>query len=223
MPCGREPAHVQPDLGDDDLRCGDTDPGDLIQPGHRVSERGDLNLDPLLDLGDVSAQTVDVAQHTFQQEHVMIGDVTDQRLGQDADLAAHRAAGQVREHPRIAFPRDQRREHRPTGHPEQVADNRRQLDLGVLQGSRSFGSSPACVRRPATPGSGSGPATCGSVVAARSWAGSSAAPRPSARLVDGLSDHRETTSTGSRPRIFSPERARPQGRGGTSSAERGRG
>jgi len=84
-----------PIIGDDDLRCGDSDAGDLVQAGHRVSERGDLGLDPILELGDVSTQAVDVAEHPLQQEHLMVGDAADQRLGQDADLAAHRAAGKL--------------------------------------------------------------------------------------------------------------------------------
>src|SRR4051795_13610369 len=44
---GREPRHVQPHLGDDRLRRGGPHAGDLIQSGHRLSERGDAGVDPV--------------------------------------------------------------------------------------------------------------------------------------------------------------------------------
>jgi len=49
----REQGHVDPDLGDDHPGCGGADPGDLVQLGDRVSERGDLGVDPGLDGSDV--------------------------------------------------------------------------------------------------------------------------------------------------------------------------
>ena len=42
---GGEAAHVQADLGDDDLGGDPADAGDLIQPLGRSGERGDLRLD----------------------------------------------------------------------------------------------------------------------------------------------------------------------------------
>jgi hypothetical protein len=52
---GREAAHVDAGLGDDDLRGGAADPGDLIQPVGRPSERGDLCFEVDLQRGDVGA------------------------------------------------------------------------------------------------------------------------------------------------------------------------
>jgi hypothetical protein len=49
-----EPAHVQPDLGDDDVRGRPPDPGDLIEAFHRRGERGDQLLDLDFHRGDVS-------------------------------------------------------------------------------------------------------------------------------------------------------------------------
>ncbi len=89
---GREAAHVQPDLGDDRLRGGDTDSRDLIELAHRVGERGDLLLDPRVEFGDVGADRVDPAQHPPKQERVVIGEGPDERLLQGGDLAPHRAA-----------------------------------------------------------------------------------------------------------------------------------
>ena len=45
MAWGGEAAHIQADLGDDQLRGGVADPTDLIQPVDRLSERGDLLVD----------------------------------------------------------------------------------------------------------------------------------------------------------------------------------
>ena len=59
MPGGREPSHVDPDLGDDHVSGGDTDAGDGIQPVDRVSERGDLLFDLRFDVGDVCIDGVD--------------------------------------------------------------------------------------------------------------------------------------------------------------------
>ena len=56
---GREAGHVQADLGDDHRGRGGTDPGDLIQAGHRGGERGDLGLDLGFEVGDVRVQGVD--------------------------------------------------------------------------------------------------------------------------------------------------------------------
>ena len=50
-----EAAHVGADLGDDDLRGGTADPGDLIQPVDCCRERGDRLVDLAVQLGDVGA------------------------------------------------------------------------------------------------------------------------------------------------------------------------
>jgi hypothetical protein len=81
----------------------------------------------------VGRQGVDAGQHAAQQESMVVGEGPDERLLQPADLAAHRAAGQLRQHPRIPLTREQRVHHRPTADPEDVAGHDRQLDLGVFQ------------------------------------------------------------------------------------------
>jgi hypothetical protein len=75
-----EPGHVQPHLGDDHLGGGDADARDRVQAGHRRSGRGDLVLDPGLDLGDVSVDRVDPGEHLGQQERVVVGEPADERL-----------------------------------------------------------------------------------------------------------------------------------------------
>jgi hypothetical protein len=68
---GGEAAHVQADLGDDDVRGDAADAGDLIQPLGRQRERGDLRLDVGLEGGDVGADRIHAVQHRGQQERVM--------------------------------------------------------------------------------------------------------------------------------------------------------
>ena len=63
MPRGGEPAHVQADLGDDDRGHIRPDPRDLIKPGDRVSERGQMVPDLGLDRGNVGAHRIDPGQH----------------------------------------------------------------------------------------------------------------------------------------------------------------
>jgi hypothetical protein len=64
---------------------------------------------------------------------VVISEMPGQRRLQDADLGAHHAPRHLGEHCRIPLPGDQRAEHRPAGDSEDVADHRRQLQLGVLE------------------------------------------------------------------------------------------
>jgi hypothetical protein len=73
---GGEPAHVQPDLADDDRRGDGADARDLIQPLRRPAERGDQLLDPGVEFGDVSADRVNAGEHLAQQEGVVIGEIT---------------------------------------------------------------------------------------------------------------------------------------------------
>jgi hypothetical protein len=75
-----KPGHVHTNLGDDDARRADPDARNLIQAGHRVSERGDLGLDPGVDLVDVGVDRIDALEHLGQQEPVVIGEVPDKRL-----------------------------------------------------------------------------------------------------------------------------------------------
>jgi hypothetical protein len=101
---GREPGYVGPDLGQDQLRGGGPDAGDLIEPGHRLGERGDLGIDPILQNGDVGGDAVDPLEHPVQQERVVLGEPAGQRLAEPCGLGPQGAAGQVGQHARVAFP-----------------------------------------------------------------------------------------------------------------------
>ena len=120
-------------LGDDGMRGDQADAGDLIELGYRRSERGDLLLDPRVEGGDIGGDRIDTADHLPQQERVMAGEITGERLLQHRDLLAHGAPGQLRQRLGVTLPGDQRGQHVPPRGPEDVRDHDGKLDLGVLQ------------------------------------------------------------------------------------------
>src|SRR5207247_5863112 len=86
------------DLGDDLLGAGGADTRDLIELGYLVGERGDRLADPGGELFDLGGEGIDAAEHHGQQVAVVVAELPGERLGQDADLAAHPGPGQLREH-----------------------------------------------------------------------------------------------------------------------------
>jgi hypothetical protein len=132
---GREAGHVHPDLGDDHGGRGGTDPEDLVQAGHRVSEGGGVGLDLGVEVGDVRVERVDAGEHLGQQESVVVGEVSNERLFQLRDLGAHPGPGHLGQDLGVALPADQGGHHLPAGDPEDVGGDNGQLDLGS---SRSF-------------------------------------------------------------------------------------
>ena len=52
---------------------------------------------PALDRGDVRAGLIDPGEHGGQQERVVVGELSDERLLQHRDLAAHAALRQLGE------------------------------------------------------------------------------------------------------------------------------
>jgi hypothetical protein len=108
-------------------------PGDLIQLVDRSLKRGNLGLDLSLQRGDVGAGLVDARKHRLQQEPVMVAEVADERLLQQAELGAQATAGQLRQRLGVALAGNKRGHHGPAGDPEDVGGDHAQLDLGVLQ------------------------------------------------------------------------------------------
>jgi hypothetical protein len=133
VPCGREPGHVDTDLGDDDRGRDRSDTGDLIKPRDRRGERDQVRLDLSIEHGDVGVDPVDSGQHPPQQEPVVVVEVSGERLLELRDLHAHPGPRHVREHSGVAFSGDQGSHHLPPGDPEDVRGDHRQLDAGVLQ------------------------------------------------------------------------------------------
>jgi hypothetical protein len=91
------------------------------------------HLDPRGQLVDRVGVPVDQVQMDLGQERVMLVEPPVQRLGQLGDLVPQPTLGQIREHHGLAFAGDQRVNHRPARHAEDVGSDGRQLDPGVLQ------------------------------------------------------------------------------------------
>jgi hypothetical protein len=90
---GGEPGHVGADLGDDDRGRGRSDPGDLVEPGDRVIERGQVLGDLCVQVREIRAGLIDMRQHSGQQEPVMLTEGADLQPGEgfleEADLGTH--------------------------------------------------------------------------------------------------------------------------------------
>ena len=91
------------------------------------------HLDPRGELVDRVGVPVDQVQMDLRQERVVLVEPPVQRLGQLGDLVPQPTLGQIGQHDGVVVAGDQRVEHQPTGHPEDVGGNGRQLDPGVLQ------------------------------------------------------------------------------------------
>jgi len=157
VPGGREPGHIQADLGEDDLGAVTADAGDLIEAGDgigpgriragasaraggavgvdalRGGNRCDQLPDPGGELGDLPVERVDLVQQHPGQLAVMIVEPPRERLDQRAMLGLHPAAGQAGQHFRVPFSGDQRLQHVPDRHRVQAAGHSRDLDQRVFQ------------------------------------------------------------------------------------------
>jgi hypothetical protein len=133
MPGGREPGHVHTDLGDDDRGRRRPDPGDLVQPSGRVTERGQMPLDLFIDRGDVPVDLIDPTEHGREQEPVVRIEVTGERFLQLRDLLPHPGPCHLCEHPRVLLPTDQRGHHLSPGDAEDIAGDDGQFDARVFE------------------------------------------------------------------------------------------
>jgi hypothetical protein len=120
-----------PSSGNEQLRGGLAEPGDRIQPVDRPSQGGDQLGELGVELGEIGVQRVHPAQQLAQQEGVLVGEEPTERLLQQAEFGAQPGAGQLRQDLGVALSGQQRGQHGPPGHPEDVAGDHRQLDLGV--------------------------------------------------------------------------------------------
>jgi hypothetical protein len=107
-------------------------------------ERDHHRLHLRVQLGDHLVQVGDVVQVELAHQGVMVIEPAFQRLGQVADLGAHPAARQVRQHLATAFPVDQRPDHRQARDCVNAGGHRVQLDPRVLQ----HPAQPLGLRRP---------------------------------------------------------------------------
>src|SRR5919197_4817235 len=100
----------------------------------------------------------------------MVAELPGEGLPELAPLGTQPGAGKLAQPLGITLALDEGGQHGPAGDPEEVAGDHAQLDLGVLQQLLDplllGGAHPDQL----SPVAGRGPATCGSQVAARSWA-----------------------------------------------------
>ena len=134
MAGGREDAHGGADLGDEVPGRADPEPGDAVQllylPLVRLAHLRDLVVQDL----DLGGDLVDAVQHHLQDEGVLPGEERAvQGLLQPGGLAAHHAAGHLRQHSGAALAGDDGAQHAPAGDAVDVADHRGQLQVPVLQ------------------------------------------------------------------------------------------
>jgi len=83
--------------------------------------------------GDVGAGLVDAAKHGGQQEGVMVAKAATEGLLQQTPLGAQAGPRQLGQDLGVALAGQQRGQHGPSGDPEDVAGDHRELDLRVLQ------------------------------------------------------------------------------------------
>src|SRR3954451_23356881 len=138
---GREPGHLDADLGEDALGGPIADSGNGVQPVTGLGERdaglagrgGEQGVDALVQFGDRALQMLDVLQRQPDQQRVVLAEPAAQRLTQRRGLGAKLPAGQLDQHLGVAFAGDQGGEHGPAGDAEDVGGDRVQLDARVLQ------------------------------------------------------------------------------------------
>src|SRR5674476_1310136 len=133
VPGGGEATHVCAGFGDDYFGDVSSDPWDGVEAGEGVTKGFQGRLDAGGELGDVRLQGVEAVQVHPAQERVVLPEPPDQCLGQCVDLGAHPALGHLCQDLRVAFPGDQRLEHRPARHAQDVGGNGGDLNPGVFQ------------------------------------------------------------------------------------------
>src|SRR5947209_9574715 len=90
MPNGREHAHVEATLGDQDLSGMRLDAGDRAQRFDDLDVRGEYELDPLIEVLDRDVERVDVREQLGDHDPVVLDrEAALERLAQLRDLLAH--------------------------------------------------------------------------------------------------------------------------------------
>ena len=125
---GREPGHVDADLGDGRLRRPFPDPGDGVEPVTGPFEgetglagvRGEQRVDLRVELGGGGFEMRGVLEAQPDQQCVVLAEPAPQRLTQLGDLLAEPGLGQLGEDLGIAFTNDERSQHRPPRHAQHV-------------------------------------------------------------------------------------------------------
>ena len=133
VPRRREAAHVWPDFRNQNLGRAAVHPGNGVQQGDRLIERGDRLPDLLAEGFDLVLQIVHMGQNPADQEGMVRPESTRQRLLQGRQLLLQLPLGQIRQCDRIGLAVHQGFDHGPSRDPQNVRRHRRQLDSRILQ------------------------------------------------------------------------------------------
>jgi hypothetical protein len=95
VPGRREPAHVGPGLGHDDLCRGRRDPRDGGEQGDLGLKRDEALADLGAERGDGAIQEVEVVDHLAAENGVVSPEVALERLLEPVGLVAHLPLGHV--------------------------------------------------------------------------------------------------------------------------------
>jgi hypothetical protein len=112
---GREAAHVDPDLGDDDLGGALPDAGDGGEPAELLIERAEQFGHLPVESADARRQVVDMGEVFTQHDPVVFGEAAFHRLAQLVELGPELGLGEVGEDLRFDHPVDLGIKHRPPG------------------------------------------------------------------------------------------------------------
>jgi hypothetical protein len=128
--------HGQADLGDDHLGGVTADAGHLVQAIHRIEwnprgvavlsaarpwrlgggDVGDELFDAGIEVFDLCAEGVYLLQQQGGDLCAVVVEAAGERIDKGGVLDPQPCLGQIGEHPRVAFPGDQRLDHCPAGH-----------------------------------------------------------------------------------------------------------
>ena len=86
-----------------------------------------------IEVFDLCAEGVYLLQQKGGELCVVVVEAAGERIDKGGVLDPQPSLGQIREHPRVAFPGDQRFDHCPAGHAHHLRGDRRDLDQRVLQ------------------------------------------------------------------------------------------
>src|SRR5512135_47818 len=129
----REPAHLQADLRQDDLRHAAVDSGDRCDPIDQLFGRAQGLGDPVVVATDQALQVPQMVHQRPKEEAVVFRHGALQRHPQLRDLAPQAPPRPLRQLDRIELTPDDRLDHIPARDAQHVRGDRAEFDVGVLQ------------------------------------------------------------------------------------------
>jgi hypothetical protein len=133
MAVGREPAHVDADLGDHHLAREGLDARDRAQLFDGGAKGRDVGLHLLVNLSDGGFKRIDLPEMQAEQKAMLLGDAAAQSCGQLCRRRLHAAIGKGGELAVIGLAVNHCLDHRAAALAHDVRDHRIQFDVGILE------------------------------------------------------------------------------------------